>query len=177
MKIIKTFLPLSIFIILAIFLWRGLYLDPQRLPSALINKPVPQFSLSTLVNTQQSFSQNDLFGHVSLVNVWASWCNSCRDDQPILMDIAQNSHVPIYGFDYKDDRAKALQWLDSYGNPYQKIGFDVEGTVAIDWGVYGTPETFLIDQNGIIKYKQIGPMTVEIWRDKFLPLIQQLQAK
>lgn len=175
-RLFKASLPLIIFAALAFFLWRGLSLNPRHLPSALINKPAPQFQLATVETPGATFSKKDLLGQVSLVNVWATWCVACREDHPVLMDIAAHSDVPIYGLDYKDDQKKAQQWLKVFGNPYQKIGFDASGNTAINWGVYGTPETFLVDKHGVIRYKQIGPMTHQVWQEKFLPLIKQLRA-
>ncbi len=166
--------PLVIFIVLAVFLWRGLSLDPRQLPSPLINKPVPTFKLITLEDAQQNFSNKNLLGHVSLVNVWATWCITCQVEHPILMDIAHASPIPIYAIDYKDDRATALKWLQSHGNPYKMVGFDGDGKVSINWGVYGTPETFVVDKKGIIRYKLIGVLTPEVWQHEILPLIDKL---
>ena len=137
------------------FLWKGLSLDPHKLPSALLNKSVPQFQLSTVQDSGQMFTDRNLHGQISLLNVWATWCSSCREEHPVLMDIERDYQIPIYGFDYKDQRISAIQWLQQLGNPYTLIGFDNSGSVAIDWGVYGTPETFIIDKNGIIRYKFI----------------------
>lgn len=167
--------PLIVFILLGVFLWRGLSLHPHRIPSALINKPAPVFTLSDVENTANTFSNKDLIGHVSLVNVWASWCISCRVEHPVLVDIARTSHVPIYGIDYKDSRVNARHWLKTYGNPYTKIGFDPHGNVAINWGVYGTPETFVIDKHGIIRDKFIGPITPNDWKEKLLPEVEKLK--
>ena len=168
-------LPLFIFAILLVFLWKGLSLDPHKLPSALLNKSVPQFQLSTVQNSQQIFTEKDLNGKISLFNVWATWCESCRDEHSVLMDIERDYQIPIYGLDYKDQRLSAVQWLHQFGNPYKLVGFDGNGTVAIDWGVYGTPETFVIDKSGYIRYKFIGPLTIEAWRDELLPIVRKLQ--
>ncbi len=167
--------PLLTFILLAAFLWRGLSLHPHRIPSALINKPVPTFTLSDVINSKNTFSNKDLMGHVSLVNVWASWCISCRVEHPVLVDIANSHRVAIYGIDYKDSRANARHWLKTYGDPYTKIGFDHNGNAAINWGVYGTPETFVIDKHGIIRDKFIGPITPSDWKEKLLPEVEKLQ--
>ena len=116
-------------------------------------------------------TQNDFRGQISLLNVWASWCPACRDEHPILVDLARQYKIPIYGLDYKDDRIEAKKWLEAYGNPFHAIGFDKTGRVAIDWGIYGAPETFLIDKNGIVIHKHIAPLTREIWQRDFVPLI------
>lgn len=158
----------------AIFLWRGLSLDPHLIPSALLNSPSPQFSLNSLTGSQQKFDNEDLLGHVSLVNVWASWCDTCLEEEPVLLEIAQSNKVKLYGINYKDQNSAALKWLSQYGNPYQKIGTDHDGAVGINWGVYGTPETFVLDKKGIIRYKYIGAITDEVWQDKLLPIINQL---
>ena len=169
--------PLILFAILIVFLWRGLSLDPHKLPSVLLNKPIPQFQLSSVQNQEQLFTDKNLQGQVSLLNVWATWCVSCREEHPVLMDIARNYSVPIYGFDYKDNRASALQWLQQWGNPYTMVGFDGAGNVAIDWGVYGTPETFIIDKEGVIRYKFIGSLTEDAWQNELLPIVQKLEGK
>lgn len=172
--LLRYFLPLITFLILIAFLWRGLYLDPRKLPSALINKPAPAFALPTLINPKIIFTKNDLLGHWSLLHVWATWCLTCQEEQPFLMDLARDRSIPIYAIDYKDDANTAKQWLHDHGNPYQLIGFDVHGDTGINWGVYGTPETFLIDKNGEIRYKVTGALTPEIWQTKILPMIKNL---
>lgn len=168
-------LPILIFAFLFLFLWKGLSLDPHKLPSALLNKPVPQFLLGTVLSPNQTFTNKDLRGKITLLNVWATWCVSCRDEHPVLMEIARDYQIPIYGLDYKDQRLSAAQWLHEFGNPYKLVGFDGNGSVAIDWGVYGTPETFVIDKAGFIRYKFIGPLTEDDWQKKVLPVIKGLQ--
>jgi cytochrome c biogenesis protein CcmG/thiol:disulfide interchange protein DsbE len=163
--------------ILVVFLWQGLSLDPHKLPSALLNKSVPQFKLSTIQGTDQQFTDQNLRGKISLLNVWASWCMSCRDEHSVLMDIARDYQIPIYGVDYKDQRSAAIEWLQQFGDPYKLVGFDGDGSVAIDWGVYGTPETFVIDKAGVIRYKFIGPLTEEAWQEEILPVVKRLQEK
>lgn len=160
-----------------VFLWRGLSLDPHKLPSALLNKPVPSFRLTTLQNEYQFFTDKNLKGQVALLNVWASWCESCQEEHSTLLEIAHDNDVSLYGLDYKDTRAAAVTMLQQFGDPYKMVGFDGNGNVAIDWGVYGTPETFVIDKNGIIRYKYIGPLTDAVWVNELLPLIKDLQKK
>jgi len=172
----RYFLPLAIFLLLAIFLWRGLHLDPRKLPSTLINKPVPEFKLADLNLSGHFFTKQQLQGEVSLVNVWATWCAACQQEHPILLDIASTNQVKLYAIDYKDDWQAAKTWLATYGNPYQAVGFDKDGRIAIDWGVYGTPETFLIDKQGTIRYKHIGPLTKQVWTDILLPMALKLKA-
>lgn len=167
--------PVFIFLVLAVLLWRGLNLDPHHVPSALIDKPVPVFSLSSLDNG--TLNQQDLQGKVTLVNVWATWCVSCREDHQRLLAIAKENIVPIYGIDYKDHWNSAKNWLDLYGNPYAKVGFDEDGRAAINWGVYGTPETFVIDKHGIIRYKHTGPLTQTVWEHILKPLVKKLQEQ
>jgi cytochrome c biogenesis protein CcmG/thiol:disulfide interchange protein DsbE len=170
----KTYLiPLICFITLGIFFARGLRLNPREIPSALLNQPAPSFSLPQLVDTDKQLTNKMFLGHVSLLHVWASWCSTCAAEHPFIMDLARTYHIPMYALDYKDDRQKALHFLSQYGNPYQAIGFDKDGTVSINFGVYGTPETFLIDSQGIIRYKHVGPMTQETWNNEILPLIRK----
>ena len=170
----KTFLPLFIFILIALFLWQGLKRNPHKIPSPFIGKPVPKFKASTLSNPEQQISNRDLKGHVSLLNVFATWCLSCRAEHPVLMDIKDSHRVNIYGLNYKDNRGAAIKWLAKYGNPYTKVIFDPKGTIGINLGVYGTPETFVIDQKGIIRYKYIGPISPNEWHDKILPEVKKL---
>ncbi|MDF2868275.1 MAG: thiol:disulfide interchange protein, partial [Gammaproteobacteria bacterium] len=157
-------------------LWRGLQLDPHKIPSTLINKPVPKFNLPDLMNSGNRLTERQFLGQVSLVNVWATWCTACQQEHPILLDIARTHKVKLYAIDYKDDLQTAKNWLAQYGNPFLAIGFDATGQAAIDWGVYGTPETFLIDRQGIIRYKHIGPLTKQIWQNTLLPLIDKLRT-
>jgi len=176
-KLIRTTIPFIIFLGLVVILWCGLSLNPRKIPSALLNKAAPAFNLTTLQDAQKFFTQEDLQGKVSLVHVWASWCVTCRDEHPILMEIARENRLPIFAIDYKDKRPVAKKWMQEFGNPYKKIGFDANGDVGINWGVYGTPETYLVDKHGIIRYKQVGPMTLTIWQKEFLPRIKKLQAQ
>lgn len=167
--------PLGIFIILAIFLGLGLKLKPSEVPSPLIGKPAPIFSLPQLQAPEQIFASKEMLGKVWLLNVWASWCAACREEHPLLVDLARTGSVPIYGLDYKDKREDGLGWLRDRGNPYAATAFDADGRVGIDFGVYGVPETFVIDRKGVIRYKQIGPLTEEALTSKILPLVRELQ--
>ena len=167
-------LPLVLFIALVVFLSVGLRRDPHEVPSPLVNKPAPAFQLPQLHDSAKIFSVQEMRGKVWLLNVWATWCIACRDEHPWLMEYARSGALPIYGLDYRDDRAAALQLLQEEGNPYVLSVSDTDGRVGIDFGVYGAPESFLIDRNGVIRFKQIGPITPDVWRDKILPLAKEL---
>ena len=167
-------IPLVLFILLVGFLAIGLRHDPHEVPSPLINKPAPAFQLTQLRDPTQTFSAADMRGKVWLLNVWASWCVTCRDEHPLLLQYARSGALPIYGLNYKDKREDALSWLGELGDPYVLSVSDTDGRVGIDYGVYGAPETYLIDRNGVIRFKQIGPVTPDIWQDKILPLAQKL---
>jgi cytochrome c biogenesis protein CcmG/thiol:disulfide interchange protein DsbE len=171
----RRYLPFALFVLLVVLLAAGLRLNPRLVPSPLVDKPAPAFDLPTLHDPQQRFSRQDLLGHISLVNIWASWCVSCRAEHATLTQIARSGRVKVYGINYKDERADALKWLAALGNPYLASGFDAEGRVGINWGVYGTPETFLVDQQGMIRYKVIGPVSSQVWEELLLPLIAQLE--
>jgi cytochrome c biogenesis protein CcmG/thiol:disulfide interchange protein DsbE len=168
------FLPLILFIALVAFLLIGLRRDPHEVPSPLINKSAPDFQLPQLQQASATFSAKELRGKVWLLNFWGTWCVACREEHPLLVQYAKSGAVPIYGVDYKDQRAAALQWLDEFGNPYTLTAFDADGRVSIDYGVYGAPESYLIDRNGVIRFKQIGPITEDVWQKKILPLARQL---
>ena len=168
--------PLLLFLALAGLLYKGLSLDPHRVPSPLIGKPAPAFSLPRLQQPGAVLSSDDLKGKVSLLNVWATWCVACRAEHPLLVQLARQG-VPIYGLNYKDKRPDAQRWLQRYGNPYLANAFDADGRVGIDWGVYGTPETFVIDKHGVIRFKQIGPLTREVIDRTLLPLLKRLQEE
>ncbi len=171
----RFLVPLAVFIVMVAFLAVGLGLNPREIPSPLINKAAPAFQLPQLHQPDKTFSQQDMKGKVWLLNVWASWCVSCRQEHPLLMDLAKSNVVPIYGLNYKDPREDALAWLKELGDPYVLSVADRNGRVGIDYGVYGVPETFVIDKEGAIRYKQIGPVTPEALRDKILPLVKELQ--
>lgn len=173
MSWLKTSVPLVLFIGLSVVLWQGLSLDPREIPSPMINKSVPEFDLPGLGET--GLKKQDLKGQVSLLNVFASWCAACRYDHVVLQQITEQDHISIFGLNYKDSPADARLWLQKLGNPYKKIGVDIEGRVAIDFGVYGTPQTFVIDKKGRIRYKRVGIMELSLWKEKVLPLVRKLQ--
>ena len=174
---IRYLLPLGVFLALVALLAVGLTRNPGLLPSPLIGKPTPDFTLPTLARPDRKLTRADLLGKVTLLNVWASWCVSCRDEHPVLMDISRSSGIALYGLDYKDTREAALRWLSERGNPYVLTLFDADGRVGINFGVYGVPETFVLDRNGVIAYKHVGPITPESWRDKILPVVQKLKRE
>ena len=176
MKSLRFIVPLVVFAILLGFLWVGLSLNPREVPSPLIDKPAPSFQLPRLDNPTQALAPDDLRGQVWLLNVWASWCVSCMDEHPLLVQLARTGAVPIYGLNYKDKRNDALSWLAKNGNPYTLSITDPEGKVGIDYGVYGVPETYVIDKAGVIRYKRIGPVTGQVLSDHILPLVKRLQA-
>jgi cytochrome c biogenesis protein CcmG/thiol:disulfide interchange protein DsbE len=176
MKSLRFVLPLLVFIVLLGFLWHGLSLNPREVPSPLIDKPAPSFQLARLDQPAKAVSEKDLRGQVWLLNVWASWCVSCMDEHPVLLDFSKRNVVPIYGLNYKDKRDAALAWLTQHGNPYAVSLSDPEGRVGIDYGVYGVPETYVIDKAGVIRYKRIGPVTQEVLAEKILPLVKELQG-
>jgi cytochrome c biogenesis protein CcmG/thiol:disulfide interchange protein DsbE len=174
---VRYLIPLVLFAVLVAFLAVGLSLNPRLVPSPLIGKPAPGFTLPELADPAKTLSRADLLGKVSLVNVWASWCVSCRVEHPLLMEIARSGKVQVYGLNYKDERPDAMRWLATYGDPYLANGFDQNGRVGIDWGVYGTPETFVVDRRGTIRYKVIGPITEDVWQKELLPLVKKLEAE
>jgi cytochrome c biogenesis protein CcmG/thiol:disulfide interchange protein DsbE len=170
------YIPLAIFVALVVFLAIGLTRDPREVPSPLIDKPAPAFALSRLDTPEQVFTPKQLAGKVWLLNVWASWCVACREEHELLVAFSKAGLVPIYGLDYKDTRDDALGWLKQFGNPYTAAAFDQDGKVGIDYGVYGVPETFVIDKTGTIRYKQIGPITPDVLEHTILPLVRKLNA-
>lgn len=171
----KKLIPLGIFVVLVVFLAIGLTRDPHEIPSPLIGKAAPMFTAPNLLEPSQQFSAKDMLGQVWLLNTWASWCVACRQEHPILVEFAKTKTLPIVGLDYKDQNAEGLKWLARFGNPYDHAITDKDGRIGIDFGVYGVPESFLIDKAGVIRYKQIGPVTEEALRDKIVPLIRELQ--
>jgi cytochrome c biogenesis protein CcmG, thiol:disulfide interchange protein DsbE len=175
-RYLRYLAPLAIFALLVAFLYRGLSMDPKLVPSPLIGKPAPAFSLPRLDDPSATISNTDLKGKVTLLNVWATWCVSCRQEHETLVELAKTGQVDIYGLNYKDNRQDAKRWLAQFGNPYIANAFDGSGRVAIDWGVYGAPETFIIDRNGIIRHKHIGPLTVDIINREILPLVAKLKS-
>jgi cytochrome c biogenesis protein CcmG/thiol:disulfide interchange protein DsbE len=171
----KFLIPLALFAVLVVFLAAGLRLDPREVPSPLVNKPAPAFKVPQLEQPELQFAAEDMKGQVWLFNVWASWCVACRQEHPVLMQFARQKLVPIIGLDYKDQRKDALGVLKRSGNPYDVNAFDADGRVGIDYGVYGVPESYVIDKAGIIRYKHIGPITVEALEKTIIPLINELK--
>ena len=175
-KFLFFLIPLLVFLGLAGFLAAGLHLDPREVPSPLIGKAAPEFALTQLDKPEQTIRRADMLGKVWMLNVWASWCEACRDEHPYLVEFAKLKALPIYGLDYKDQRGPAQQWLAERGNPYDASLFDANGRVGIDFGVYGVPETFVIDKQGVIRFKQIGALTPEVLSGKVLPLLRKLNG-
>ncbi len=173
----RYLLPLLGFIVLAVFLGIGLKLNPREIPSPLINKPAPEFSVPTLFDAEEFITNQQFKGQVWLLNVFASWCVACRQEHPLLNELAKQNLLTLVGLNYKDQREDALQWLGELGNPYNIIAYDLKGNVGIDYGVYGVPESFLIDKQGLIRFKQIGPFTAESIKNQLLPLVKTLQAE
>ena len=174
---LRYLIPLVIFIVLAVFLAIGLTRDPHELKSVLINKPAPAFRVPQLKAADKMISNEDMRGKVWLLNVWASWCIACRDEHPYLIEYAKSGVVPIYGLNYKDRREDALATLDELGDPYIASAVDLDGRVGIDFGVYGAPETYIIDQGGTIRFKYVGPMMPDVWKEKILPVVQELNRQ
>jgi len=173
-KALRYLLPLLVFLGIAFFLFRGLSLNPREVPSPLIGKQVPQFSVPVLNDATRTLSAAGLRGKVYLLNVWGSWCVSCREEHPVLVELAKQGTIPIYGLNWKDKQEDATAWLKRFGDPYVASGVDRDGKVAIDFGVYGAPETYLIDREGVIRFKQTGPLTREIIEQKIMPLVAKL---
>lgn len=168
--------PLAIFLVLVVFLAVGLNLNPREVPSPLIDKPAPAFRTTLLSKPEQSVQRDDLLGKVWMLNVWASWCVACREEHPLLVSFARKGVVPIYGLNYKDDPKAGLDWLRRFGNPYTESLVDRDGRIGIDYGVYGVPETFVIDRQGVIRFKHIGPVTPEVLSEKIEPLVRKLNG-
>ena len=173
---LRFLLPLATFVVLVGFLARGLMLDPREVPSPLIGKPAPAFTLPRLDDAARSIRREDMLGKVWMLNVWASWCAACRDEHPHLVAFARTRRVPILGLNYKDTRREGLAWLANFGDPYEASLFDADGRVGIEFGVYGVPETFVIDKQGFVRFKQIGPVTPEVLEKRILPLLKELDA-
>ena len=172
----RFLIPLAAFGVMVAFLGVGLTLNPREVPSPLINKPAPPFELPQLHAPDKTFSQKEMLGKVWMLNVWASWCVACREEHPHLVALARSGAVPIYGLNYKDERADGIAWLARFGDPYQLSAYDRDGRIGIDYGVYGVPETYVIDKAGVIRYKRIGIVTPEIVREKILPLVKELNG-
>ena len=176
MRSLKFIVTFVLFLVLAGFFAVGLQRDPREIPSPFIDKPAPAFKLQQLHDGAKPFAPEDMKGRVWMLNVWASWCVSCRVEHPLLVEMSKRNIVPIVGLNYKDQRDAGIQWLTRFGNPYVLSAYDLDGRVGIDYGVYGVPETFVIDKQGVVRYKQIGPITPEALEKKILPLLKKLQA-
>lgn len=170
----RFLIPLALFAVLVMFLAVGLNRDPREIPSPLVGKPAPAFRLPQLAQPERKFSPADLQGKVWVLNVWASWCGGCRQEHPLLVRFAEAGLAPLVGLDYKDARPDALGFLARHGDPYGVSAFDADGRVGIDYGVYGVPETYVIDRAGVIRHKHIGPVSADILEKKIIPLIQEL---
>ncbi len=176
MQRLKLFLPLAVFVLLAGFLFVGLFLDKENLPSPLLDEPFPVFSLGTLKDPEKPVNEQSLKGEIALVNVWATWCISCRAEHPWLLKIADQG-IPVYGVNYKDDPEDARRWLKELGDPYRFSVMDEKGRLGLDLGVYGAPETYLIDANGVIRYKHVGVVDGRVWQDILKPRVEMLREE
>ena len=174
---IKYVLPMLVFVLLTLLFVSGLHKDPSLVPSPLIGKPVPAFVLPQLADGSKTLTNNDLKGSVVLLNVWGSYCIPCREEHPLFMELHRHKVVDVYGLNYADDRANAIKYLETYGNPFKKVAFDKDSKVAIDFGVYGVPETYVIDQKGIIRYKKVGAISQKLLDSTILPMIEKLKRQ
>ncbi len=172
----RYYIPLIIFIAFACGLLLSIYKHHDDLPTPFLNRVAPDIRLPSLFNEKTIISNKTWQGHLALINVWATWCVACLQEHPFLQHLAKQNQIALYGLNYKDDRLTAIDWLKKHGNPYRAVAFDNKGLAAIDWGVYGTPETYLLDADGIIRYKHVGPMNEKIWKKKFMPLIKRYQS-
>ena len=172
---LRYLIPLGIFLVLVAFFAIGLKLDPREVPSPLIDKPAPAFEVVQLHEPDKLIGTEQLRGQVWLLNVWASWCVACRSEHPHLVELARQNLVPIYGLNYKDERNDALRWLRQFGDPYMASAHDLDGRVGLNYGVYGVPETFLIDKQGVIRYKHIGPVDPDVINNTIMPMVRELQ--
>jgi cytochrome c biogenesis protein CcmG/thiol:disulfide interchange protein DsbE len=168
---LRFLLPIAVFAVLVPLLIFGLSRDPSRVPSPLIGKPAPQFELPEVLDPGRRVGSADYAGRMALVNVWATWCAGCREEHDFLLTLAEREEIPIYGLNWRDERTAAARWLSEFGNPYVASGFDRDGSVGIDWGVYGAPETFLIGPDGTVLHKHVSPLTEQVWQRDFVPLI------
>ena len=172
----RFLIPLAAFLVLAIFLGIGLKLDPREVPSPLIDKPAPVFRLAQLQDSAETLAPQDMQGKVWIFNVWASWCAPCREEHPLLVAMAREEKVAIVGLNYKDDTRNAQEWLLRLGDPYLMTAVDQDGRAGIDWGVYGVPETFVIDAAGVVRHKVVGPLTQQTWSREVEPVLRRLRA-
>lgn len=176
MKSLKYLLPALVFVGLLFAFYRGLFLDPREVPSPLIGKPAPAFDLEDLAVPDERFTTADMLGKPAILNVWATWCQGCRQEHGFLMQLARSGEVPMYGMNYRDQRGPAMDWLRRLGDPYLKVAYDPEGAGSLDWGVYGAPETFLLSPDGTIVYKHLGPLTPQVWARDFRPKIESMKG-
>jgi cytochrome c biogenesis protein CcmG, thiol:disulfide interchange protein DsbE len=174
---LRFIIPIGLFATLAVFLFIGLSRDKETLPSPLIGKPAPQFELPSVEDPSQKIASREFAGRPYVVNIWGSWCFACRDEHPVLMELARRNEIPLVGLNWRDELPLAQQWLKQFGNPYVATAFDPKGDVGIDYGAYGAPETYLVDARGIIVFKYVSPVTIEVWEREFLPRIKQDGAK
>jgi len=177
MKILRLLLPVALFAVISLFLYKGLDRNPRELPSALIGKPAPAFTLPVLGQESRQWSPKDYAGKVWLLNVWGSWCAACQVEHPLLNELAKAGTVPIVGLAWKDRPDASQAWLKRFGDPYSVVVSDVDGRAGIDWGVYGAPETFVVDKQGTIRFKHVGPVTPELLQGRLLPLVKELQGQ
>jgi cytochrome c biogenesis protein CcmG/thiol:disulfide interchange protein DsbE len=173
---LRFIVPFAVFIVLVVFFIIGLQKDPRKIPSALLDKPAPEFTLPQLNAMNTTFSPEQMKGKVWMLNVWASWCASCRDEHPLFLDISRKGTIDIVGLNYKDKPNDGRMWLQRLGNPYTLIAADLKGDVGIDYGVYGVPESFIIDKQGVIRYKHVGPVSRQDWQETILPIIEELRG-
>lgn len=176
MKVLKYLLPLALFFVLVGFLAVGLNRDPREVPSPLIDKPAPAFAAPRLDDPARQLRREDLLGQVWVLNVWASWCAPCREEHPVIVDFARRKRAPVYGLNYKDTQAAGRAWLQQFGNPYTATLVDADGRIGLDFGVYGVPETFVIDKAGIVRFKHVGVLTPAVVADRIEPLLVKLNA-
>ncbi len=177
LKITRYSIPLIVFALLLIFFWKGLGNDPTKIPSPLVGKSIPHFSLNDLDLSAPDVSEKLFHGQISILNVWATWCTVCQQEHEVLMNISHKTGIRVYGLNYKDSRPAALEWLNKLGNPFIACIYDPEGKLAMQLGVYGTPETFLIDKKGMIRYKHLGPVSEVVWKYTLLPMIVKIQGE
>ena len=173
----RYLIPLGLFLVIAVFLAVGLQLDPKTVPSPFIDKPAPQFTVPDLLEPSRTVSPSDMEGRMWVMNVWATWCPECWREHDYLLHLARNEGVPIVGLNWKDEPKEARAMLRRLGNPFVMVGNDRDGNAGIDWGVYGAPETFLIDREGVIRHKHVGALTPEVWKEDFQPVIDKLESQ
>ncbi len=177
MKKIVFLIPLALFAVMVWFFLIGLDRDPRLIPSPFIDKPAPTFTATYLLDETKTLTEADLKGQVTLVNFWATWCPTCKGEHEVLMEVSRDQRFAIVGVDYKDVDSDAQSWLEQLGDPYQTVVVDRDGSIGINWGVYGTPETFVLDKNGIVRYKHVGAISWQAWTETLQPLVNELLAQ